>query len=186
MTNNTPQERTLAALAQAIAARPHSTLRELAPLTGMSKATLHRLCGTRENLIELLLDQASRVLNGLVLECALDRSCPDRGLRRLIAAHLEQSQFIHFLMFQAPPDTLGERSGGERWQGYIEALDAFFLRGQRENAFRIDLPAVAMTELFMATVWAVIDGERRGRIARADRARMIESFFLSGTAQQGH
>ncbi len=182
MAKNTSHERMLRALAQAIAARPHGALKELAVQAGVSKATLHRFCGTRENLVQMLLDHASQVLNTLVRTSDLDGYSPSSGLRRLISLHLEQREFIHFLMFQAPPDTLNEAGDGERWHGYIGALDAFFLRGQRAGAFRIDLPAVAMSELFMATVWAVIDAERRGRIARAGRSQMIEAFFLSGTA----
>ncbi len=184
MTKNTPDERVLRILAQAIATRPHSTLKDLAPQAGMSKATLHRFCGTRENLVQMLLDHAAQVLNTLVEACELDVYSSSSGLRRLISMHLEQREFIHFLMFQAAPGTLNEAGDGERWHGYIDALDAFFLRGQRAGAFRIDLPAVAMSELFMATVWAVIDAERRGRIARAGRSQMIEEFFLSGTAHR--
>ncbi|MBC2658174.1 helix-turn-helix domain-containing protein [Pseudomonas sp. MSSRFD41] len=184
MFRNSPDERTLRLLAQAIAARPHATLRELATLAGMSKASLHRFCGTRDNLVEMLLDHASKVLNHLVIGAELHASSPGSALQRLTARHLEQSEFIHFLMFQTPPDTLRESNGGERWRGYIQALDEFFLQGQQAGAFRIELSAVAMSELFMATVWAVIDAGRRGRIARAGCSHMIETFFLSGTGRQ--
>ncbi|MDF2641723.1 MAG: nfxB [Pseudomonas sp.] len=173
----------LRVLAQAMGTHPRSTLKELAQLAGISKTTLHRFCSTRENLVEMLLNHASEVLSRLIQVCELDSLQPVQALRHLVSAHLEQHETIRFLMFQIQPDTLEAQGAGGRWQPYFDALDVFFLRGQREGTFRIDLSAAALTELFTTTVWAVIDAERRGRIARATSGHVIESFFLSGAAE---
>ncbi|HEJ2922602.1 TPA: transcriptional regulator, partial [Pseudomonas aeruginosa] len=84
--------------------------------------------------------------------------------------------------FQWRPDSLDEDTGGTRWLPYADALDAFFLRGQRENVFRIDVGAPELTEIFISLVFGLVDAERRGRVARAGMAALIEHFFLKGAA----
>jgi hypothetical protein len=48
------------------------------------------------------------------------------------------------------------------------------------SAFRIDLSAFAMTEIFHSVLIGLIDGERRGRIARAGIAEAIELAIMRG------
>lgn len=48
MTLISHDERLIKALAVAIVDRPRATLKELAEAAGVSKATLHRFCGTRD------------------------------------------------------------------------------------------------------------------------------------------
>ena len=59
-------------------------------------------------------------------------------------------------------------------------MDQFFLKGQREGAFRIDISAQAMNEALTWLIVGLVDGARRGRIARANLAQMVESLFLDG------
>jgi len=46
----------------AIVDRPRGTFKDLAQSAGVSKATLNRFCGTRDNLIEMLINYASKVM----------------------------------------------------------------------------------------------------------------------------
>ncbi len=57
-------EKLLKALAIAIVDHPRATFKEIAQAAGVSKATLNRFCGTRDNLIEMLLDHGSVVIYG--------------------------------------------------------------------------------------------------------------------------
>ena len=50
--------------------------------------------------------------------------------------------------------------------------------------FRIDFSAATLTELWLGTVIALIDGERRGRIPRAPLAQLAEQAFLQGIMRQ--
>lgn len=61
-------------------------------------------------------------------------------------------------------------------------MDAFFLRGQHEGVFRLDIPAPALTEIWGATIVGIADGARRGRIARAGLATLVDLVFLHGVA----
>lgn len=175
-------ERLLKALAVAIVDRPRATLKELAESAGVSKATLHRFCGTRDNLVDMLEKHGEAVLSQIIAAADLEQAEPIAALRRLINEHLTHREMLVFLMFQYRPDFLTPEGGGARWQSYIQALDAFFLRGQQRGAFRIDITAAVYTELFTTLVYGMVDAERRGRAASANSANVLEQLFLHGAA----
>lgn len=173
-------ERLLKALATAIVARPRATLKELAESAGVSKATLHRFCGTRDNLVQMLEKHGETVLNQIIAAADLEQAEPSDALRRLISEHLTHRELLVFLMFQYSPEFLAPESDGARWQSYIQALDSFFLRGQQQGVLRIDISAAVFTELFTTMVYGMVDAERRGRAASANSANVLEQMFLHG------
>lgn len=175
-------ERLLKALAVAIVDRPRATLKELAESAGVSKATLHRFCGTRDNLEEMLERHGETVLNQIIVAADLERTEPLDALRRLISEHLIHREMLVFLMFQYRPDFLSPEGDGARWQSYIHALDSFFLHGQQQGVFRIDIPAAVFTELFTTMIYGMVDAERRGRAASSNSVNALEQMFLHGAA----
>lgn len=174
----------LKTLTVAVVHRPRATMKELAHLAGVSKATLHRYCGTRENLGQRLEAYAERTLDQIIKSARLQHVEPLDALHRLIREHLVHREPLAFLASQYRPDFLGvEKGSGERdtrWQPYLDALDAFFLRGQQKAVFRIDITAAILTELFLALVYGMVDAEHRGRAANADSLRVLEQMFLHG------
>ena len=62
MNTTTNEEQLLKHLAVAIVEKPRSTIKELAESVEISKATLHRFCGTRENLQQILTEKSSETL----------------------------------------------------------------------------------------------------------------------------
>lgn len=176
----THDERLLKALAVAIVDRPRATLKDLAESAGVSKATLHRFCGTRDNLVEMLERYGEAVLEQSITAADLQQSEPLAALRRLIGEHLKHREMLVFLMFQYRPDFLNPEGGGARWQSYILALDNFFLRGQQQGVFRIDITAAVFTELFTTMIYGLMDAERRGRAASANSASVLEQMFVHG------
>ncbi len=184
MTLISHDERLIKALAVAIVDRPRATLKELAEAAGVSKATLHRFCGTRDNLVQMLEDHGETVLNQIIQACDLEHAEPLEALQRLIKEHLTHRELLVFLVFQYRPDFLDPHGEGARWQSYLEALDAFFLRGQQKGVFRIDITAAVFTELFITLVYGMVDAERRGRAAssipRIPWSRCSSTRFQSG------
>ncbi|CAK15830.1 TetR/AcrR family transcriptional regulator [Pseudomonas entomophila] len=180
MRRSLQEERLLKALAHAIVIQPRATLKELAETAGVSKATLHRFCGTRENLVNLLEDHGEHVLNLVIQEADLERAEPLDALRHLIAEHLKHREMLVFLMFQYRPDTLLGNAEDRRWEAYTQAMDAFFLRAQQMGVLRIDISAAVFTEMFMTMIYGMVDAERRGRAASANTAQALEQLFLNG------
>ncbi|AKA24488.1 TetR/AcrR family transcriptional regulator [Pseudomonas chlororaphis] len=179
----TPQdERLIKALALAIVDRPRATLKELAEAAGVSKATLHRFCGTRDNLVQIMENHGNTVLNRIITATDLEQGDPLEAFRSLINEHLAHREMLVFLLFQYRPDTLGLTGDDTELQSYSDALDRFFLRGQQLGAFRIDITAAVFTELFLTMIFGMVDAERRGRAASANSAHILEQMFLHGAA----
>lgn len=175
-------EKLLKALAVALVDHPRGTFKDIAEAAGISKATLNRFCGTRDNLIEMLMNHGCAVMNQVIANAGLQERPVLEALRRLISEHMTHREILAFLAFYWRPDSLDEDAGGIRWLPYADALDAFFLRGQKENVFRIDIGVPELTEIFISLVFGLVDAERRGRVARAGMATLTEHFFLKGAA----
>lgn len=173
-------ERLLKALAAAIVIHPRATLKELAETAGVSKATLHRFCGTRDNLVSLLEGYGEQVLRQVIADADLENSEPLAALRLLIAEHLKHREMMVFLLFQYRPDTFDGSEANQGWRAYADALDDYFLRGQQAGVFRIDISAAVFTEMFLSLVYGIVDAERRGRAASATSALTLENLFLNG------
>lgn len=166
----------LAALAAALVDTPRATLKELATAAGVSRATLYRSYQTREKLIERLFTHAALVCTDALERAQLQTSPVRQGLRKFIENNLEHRELTAFLMYywkDAPSDPCLDGS----WD---TALDAFFLRGQQEGVFRIDVSAPALTEILISLLTGLTDAERRGRVARHGLAGMVETVFLQG------
>lgn len=173
----------LAALAIALVEQPRATLQDLARAVGISKASLYRFCSTREALIDRLVRHSTRALAGAIQSARLEDSPPLDALRRLIANMLEHRELNAFLMYYWK-ETLAHPNARSDWEtGWEVVLDAFFLRGQQQGVFRIDISAPAMTETWLSILIGLMDGERRGRIARAGLAGLVERAFLQGVRQ---
>ncbi len=179
------EEHLLKSLTVAVVNRPRATMKELAQLAGVSKATLHRYCGTRENLVQRLEEHAEATLNLIIRRAGLQHLQLLDALRRLIREHLAHRELLAFLMAHYRPDFLDFERGDTRWQFYLEALDGFFLRGQQQGLFRINITAAIFTELFITLVYGLVDAEQRGRAANADSARTLEQMFLHGALAGG-
>lgn len=176
-------EKLLKALAVAMVDRPRGTFKDIAQGAGISKATLNRFCGTRDNLIDRLMEHGSVVMNRAIAEADLLNAPPLEALQRLIEQHLAQREILVFMIVQWRPDSMDEDQGGQRWLPYADALDAFFLRGQEQGVFRIDIAAPALTEVFASILFGLVDAERRGRVARSGMANLVETVFLRGASK---
>ncbi|GAB3371554.1 transcriptional regulator [Spongiibacter taiwanensis] len=166
-------------LAAAFVEKPRANLQELANAVGVSKATLYRFCRTREQLQERLEEASTRAVDRVICGANLESAPIRTALRNLIDNHLHHREFTSFLIHYWEPDLENEAAPVQVWNA---AMDAFFLRGQKEGVFRIDLPAPALTELLVTIILGMIDAERRGRVARGNLGDVIESAFLQGSA----
>jgi TetR/AcrR family transcriptional regulator, mexCD-oprJ operon repressor len=175
-------ERLLASLALALVDNPRATLQELAQAVGVSRATLYRFSRTREELIERLTRHATGCMQRAMEDARLGEGTALEALSRFINGQLEQRDMAAFLVYHWQPENITDERGRSSCDAYMEALDAFILRGQHEGAFRIDISAQAQTEALMALLTGLVDAERRGRVARASVATMVEALFLKGSA----
>lgn len=169
----------LTALAAAFVKKPRSSLQELAAAVGVSKATLYRFSATRELLIERLLNYGVARVGANIASSALETAPPLEALRALTAKSLEMPEITSFMVNYWELDWEPGIAVSGEWD---RALDAFFLRGQQEGVFRIDIPAATLTELWVSILTGLLDAEQRGRIARVGLLDVMERAFLHGAA----
>lgn len=172
----TDDHRILPALALALVDQPRATLQELANAIGISKTTLYRFCHTRQQLIERLMSHSAETFQRAIQASSLESGPPQEALVRLIDNHLAHRELTIFLLHYWWQSGLAD-THEYAWQ---EPLDAFFLRGQQQGVFRIDIAAPTLTELWSSILVGLVDAERRGRVARVGLATLIENAFLKG------
>lgn len=171
----------LTSLCSAVASHPRASMQELAERIGVSRATLHRLCGTRENLDRLLEQHTKDSLRRILQRATPQTAHPLPALQQLIHDHLAQEELIVFLASRYHPHLRVSRAPEADWNFYQDELDAFFLRSQQLGVFRIDLTAPLLTEVFVSTLYGAIDARNRGRIP-GDCYKLVNNFFLQGVA----
>lgn len=97
-------------------------MKELAEAAGVSKATLHRFCGTRDNLVNMLESYGDQVLTQVIGNADLHGSDPTAALHRLIVEHLKHREMMIFLLFQYRPDSFDDSETNRPWRAYADAL----------------------------------------------------------------
>ncbi|HBJ1646783.1 winged helix-turn-helix domain-containing protein [Clostridium botulinum] len=175
MSSATNDNKLLKDIAVVIVENPRSNMKDLAESVGISKATLHRLYGTRENLESILMKKASESVEDIISICERDFNDYSEGIRLLIQSHYENKEFLTFICgYQYCVED-------KYWSNYFKAIDKFFLNGQKSGEVRIDVSVSALTELFIASFSGMIDAERRGRVASSSMLETLENFFLYGS-----
>jgi TetR/AcrR family transcriptional repressor of mexCD-oprJ operon len=174
MSNDTHDEQLLKKLASAMTANPRATTQELAAAAGISRATFNRFCGTREKLMEMILGKAQQSLQAIIDLAGKEVADYQAAISSLIEAHFENQEYLVFIC--------GVQNSLENayWDSYLEALDVFFLNGQKAGAFQLDFSNQMLTELFLSMVCGMIDAKYRGRVAASGMENKMLAFFLNG------
>jgi TetR/AcrR family transcriptional repressor of mexCD-oprJ operon len=170
------EDELLGSLAVAMYENPRGTMQELAKAANISKATLHRFCGSRDNLEQMINHKALLAISE-IQEIAETQTKTDTNLLTLlIQAHMKNLDILRLYTTKIPC------TNNEMWLPFLKSIDTFFLNGQKKGTFRIDLSAQTLTEIFESTLCAVYDGVKRGRIAQDTASNSVETFFLQGAA----
>ncbi|WYX15946.1 hypothetical protein WJ974_05395 [Achromobacter xylosoxidans] len=65
---------------------------------------------------------------------------------------------------------------------YGQALENFFLKGQKAGVFRIDVPSLWLVRAYDFLLYAAIDAAQRGEIAPLGMTSMVQKLFLEGAS----
>lgn len=173
------------ALAIAIAHQSRANLQQIAKRAGISKATLYRISPTREGIIEMLMERATKHLQDALDKAELDSLPYAQALSRLTANVIRGGAFYLFWNVAQWLRMLDDdqREEAELPSFYGVALEAFFLRGQKAGAFRIDMPAKWLVKSYDYLLYAAVESAQRGEIASVGMAAMVDKTFLSGVGE---
>lgn len=148
------REEELKKLALAFCINPRRTAKELAEAAGISKATFYRIYGSRDNLSRLLSEKAREKVSFLMELVNEEEGDSKSRLRDIICCCCDNKEYLMLLCY-------GNVTGSiDSWcqETYTRQMTDFFLRGQKSGAFRVDIPASVMTELFAGAMWSLLKG----------------------------
>lgn len=128
-------------------------------------------------MIDRLSQHTTQAIGDAIHETVLKDDPPNEVLSRLIARFLEHRELTAFLTYYCK-----ETAGSCPVAVWSVDLDSFFLRGQKQGAFCIDIAAATLTEIFISILVGLVDAERRGRVARSGLPALIETVFLRSAA----
>ncbi|GKS84391.1 TetR/AcrR family transcriptional regulator [Acidovorax sp. SUPP1855] len=173
------------ALALAVSQHPRANLQQLARAAGTSKGTLYRICTTREGVIEILMERAKRHMREALDKAHLMQPPFVDALHRL-TEHLMTRREFYLFWNAAMWVNLGDAKDHDV-KGYVasffsDALEDFFLRGQKAGIFRIDMPARWLAKSYDFLLYAAIESALRGEIASLGMPMMVDKMFLHGAS----
>lgn len=175
------------ALALAIAQRPRANLQQIAKSAGISKATLNRIAPTRKAVIAMLMERATTHLQEALAKADLATPPFADALSRLTANVVQGRAFFIFWntaqWVQVIDDQVDTDAEEPLPSFYGEALEEFFLRGQKAGVFRIDLPARWLVKAYDFLLYAAVESANRGEIATVGMESLVDKTFLRGAVE---
>lgn len=153
-----------------------TSMSDLAKAAGVSRATLYRYFPNREALLTALADTAIADLSGRIADARLDTVPAPEALARLTRAMLGVvSKYRALGLFGKTSEDEAEAQ-----QAFAAPIHALFERGARDGAFRPDLPARTLAELYISLLEGAIQRTLDGRLGAEEASAAITTVFLSG------
>ncbi|GAA2712614.1 MULTISPECIES: helix-turn-helix domain-containing protein [Streptomyces] len=158
-----------------------ASMDEIAKAAGISRATLHRHFAGRDALVRALEQLGIEQFEAALERARLEEGDAAEALRRLVVCAEPVAGLLSFLYTE---NQLFELDVNEGWNRLDARVQALFLRGQEEGAFRVDLSPAWLTDalygLIASGAWAVHDG----RVAAKDLTRVICELLLGGARRR--
>ncbi|VVN29115.1 hypothetical protein PS673_04716 [Pseudomonas fluorescens] len=175
------------ALALAVAQKPRANLQQIARMAGISKATLYRIAPTREGVVEMLLERCTRHMQDALTGADLESPPFHSALERLTEGVMKERAFYLFwnaALWMDLNDARNDELHGYGASFYSDALEKFFLNGQKAGVFRIDMPAKWLAKAYDFLLYAAIESAQRGEIASVGMSTMVDKMFLDGAISE--
>jgi AcrR family transcriptional regulator len=175
-------ERSIAAIIEAglrcFVARPDVSMSDIAREAGVSRVTLYAHFPSREALLDAVLELAVTEANAAL--DADDRS--DLPAREALVRLLHSSWRIldrHGSLRSAVAQGLPETRVREQHERVLDRVRALIVRGQREGAFRTDLPRDWLVTVMYSLLHATADEVLAGRLDPGEAPDVLEATVLS-------
>lgn len=161
-----------------MASRPSASLSEIAEAAGVKRVTLHRLVGTRD---ELLKEIAVRSLDEMDKACTIaakGTKTAIAALRAIVAALVPVGDRCHFLWSQ--DSVWDEPRVAKKVAKQNKELFALFDLAKAEGSIPSDLPNAWINSAIEAVVYAALTSARSGDIAVNDAAKLAVRTLFDG------
>jgi AcrR family transcriptional regulator len=154
------------AAVDALASDPEASMAEIARRAGVVRATVYVHFPSRDALVESVTARAIADAVTTILAAEPERGAATDALRRVVASAWRGLERYHALV--ALNTQLPQAELRARHHAVLAILEPLIERGQREGAFRSDVPPAWHLSMLLALIHAASAELRTGRISRED------------------
>jgi len=149
---------------------------EIAAAAGVGRVTLYAHFPSREVLLEAAIESAVERAGGALHAADIDDGSAMRALGRMIRSSWSSIDQYQGLLTAA--GTLDPSRLRSHHAGVLARLDRLIARGQREGAFRTDLPAEWLVTVCYSLFHAAAEEVREGRLDPAKVTTVLEATLV--------
>jgi len=164
----------LDAALEALASDPDSSMSEIARRAGVVRATIYVHFPTRESLLDAVMEYATGQVVDAMRSAEPQRGEPVEALERVLRATWRQLAQFHGLL-ALNTARLSAEELHRRHVPMLDQLEPLIERGQKQGAFRTDLPVSWQLAVIRAIVHTASREIQGGRIAES----RVEAVMIS-------
>ncbi|MEU6712146.1 TetR family transcriptional regulator [Nonomuraea sp. NPDC046802] len=175
-------ERNIAAILEAgtrlLGADPAASVADIAKAAGVGRVTLYGHFPSREALVDAVLDHAVGMADAALEDESLDTAPARDAMAGLLRTSWEVLD-RHRRLFVAADRVLATERIREHHDRPLRRVRRLIERGQREGAFRTDLPLSWLVTTFFSIIHSAAQEREAGRLAATDVERVLVETMLS-------
>ncbi len=170
------REELLQKLTFAIAMNPGITMTELAKTTAISKASLHRIYSTKENLLKIILQRTKVFYSGISELLTKEHEDFMEDLKAVIAAFCDNRAYVLFIIRDIFTDLIKNSD----WERYDKEMEGFFCEGQKRGFLSKDFTAGTMVNVFLGIVTWLLCMSIEKNTSESELQETILRILLNG------
>ena len=174
----TTKDSLLSAAIEVLSARPTATLAEIAEAAGVRRVTLHRLLGTRDELLREIAIRSLAEMDEACRTAVENAESAIVALRASVEALVPVGDRCHFLWTQAK--VWEEPSVAEKLARQNAELAALIDEAKAEGSIATDIPNAWIIAAIEAVVFAALTTARAGDVAVNDAGKLAARTLFAG------
>ncbi len=168
----------LAAAIEVLSIRPRATLAEIAEAAGVRRVTLHRLLGTRDELLKEIAIQSLAEMDEACQKASEDAQSAIDALRASVEALVPVGDRCHFLWTQS--EVWEEPSVAKEVARQNTELADLIDEAKAEGSIATDIPNAWIIAAIEAVVFAALTTARAGDVAVNDAGKLAARTLFAG------
>lgn len=175
---DTTKDSLLKAAVEVLSTRPTATLAEIAEAAGVRRVTLHRLLGTRDDLLEEIAIRSLAEMDEACRQAVENAESAIAALRASVEALVPVGDRCHFLWTQA--EVWEEPSVAKELARQNRELAQLIDEAKSEGSIAIDAPNAWIIAAIEAVVFAALKTVRAGDVAGNEAGKLAARTLFEG------